>query len=169
MLQNGEFAVASTDMGHQGQGGTWGASDSQLRVDFAYRGVHTTALVAKAMIAQFYGQPSRWSYFSGCSDGGREGMMEAQRYPGDFDGIAAGTPAFNFLVQNRFYHAWNARSVVPDGKSVLLPADLPVLHAGVLAACDSLDGLKDGAILNPPACRFAPATLECRTQRKRTA
>ena len=95
--------------------------------------------------------------------------MEAQRYPGDFDGIAAGAPAFNFLVQNRFYHAWNARSVVPDGKSVLLPADLPVLHAGVLAACDSLDGLKDGAILNPPACRFAPATLECRTQRKRTA
>lgn len=163
MLQNGEFAVASTDMGHQGQGGTWGASDSQLRVDFAYRGVHTTALVAKAMITQFYGQPSRWSYFSGCSDGGREGMMEAQRYPGDFDGIAAGAPAFNFLVQNSFYHAWNARSVAPDGKSVLLPADLAMLHAGVLAACDSLDGLKDGAILNPPACRFAPATLECRT------
>jgi Tannase and feruloyl esterase len=163
MLQRGEFVTASTDMGHEGQGGTWGASDPQLRVDFAYRGVHTTALVAKALIARFYGQPPRWSYFSGCSDGGREGMMEAQRYPDDFDGIAAGAPAFNFLVQNSFYHAWNARSVAPEGMAVLLPADLPVLHAGALAACDTLDGLKDGIIQNPPACRFDPATVECRT------
>jgi feruloyl esterase len=92
-LQRGEFVTASTDMGHQGGGGTWGASDPQLRVDFAYRGVHLTAVVAKAIIAEFYGQGPRWSYFSGCSDGGREGMMEAQRYPEDFDGIAAGAPA----------------------------------------------------------------------------
>ena len=119
MLQRGEFAMASTDTGHQGQGGTWGALDPQLRVDFAYRGVHVTALVAKALIARFYGQP-RWSYFSGCSDGGREGLMEAQRYPADFDGVAAGAPAFNFLVQNSFYHAWNARTVAPDGHAVLL-------------------------------------------------
>ena len=84
-----------------------------VRVDFGYRGVHVTALVAKALITQFYGQPARWSYFSGCSDGGREGMMEAQRYPDDFDGIAAGAPAFNFLVQNSFYHAWNAPASCP--------------------------------------------------------
>ena len=82
MLQRGEFVTASTDMGHHGPGGTWGASDPQLRVDFAYRGVHTTALVAKALIARFYGQGPRRSYFSGCSDGSREAMMEAQRYPG---------------------------------------------------------------------------------------
>jgi len=163
MVQRGEFVTASTDMGHQGQGGTWGASDPQLRVDFAYRGVHTTALVAKAVIEQFYGRQARWSYFSGCSDGGREGMMEAQRYPDDFDGIAVGAPAFNFLVQNSFYHAWNARSVAPDsGPPVLLARDLPILHAAALAVCDSTDGLTDGLVAGPTACHFDPASVECR-------
>jgi feruloyl esterase len=163
MVQRGEFVTASTDMGHQGQGGTWGASDPQLRVDFAYRGVHTTALVAKAVIEQFYGRQARWSYFSGCSDGGREGLMEAQRYPDDFDGIAVGAPAFNFLVQNSFYHAWNARSVAPDsGPPVLLARDLPILHAAALAVCDSTDGLTDGLVANPTACHFDPASVECR-------
>jgi feruloyl esterase len=162
MLQRGELALASTDMGHQGQGGKWGASDLQLRVDFAYRGVHLTALVAKALIRQFYGQAPRWSYFSGCSDGGREAMMEAQRYPEDFDGIAAGAPAFNFLVQNSFYHGWNARTVAPDGKNaVLLAKDLPILHQAALAACDGLDGVKDGLISDPAACNFDPATVQC--------
>jgi len=163
MLQRGELATASTDMGHEGPGGTWGAADLQLRVDFAYRGVHTTALVAKALIERFYGQAPRWSYFSGCSDGGREGMMEAQRYPDDFDGIAAGAPAFNFLVQNSFYHAWNARSVLPDTAAppVLLIRDLPVLHAAALAACDTVDGLRDGIVSTPTACHFDPATVEC--------
>ena len=162
-VQRGEFVTASTDMGHQGQGGTWGASDPQLRVDFAYRGVHTTALVAKALIAQFYGRQARWSYFSGCSDGGREGMMEAQRYPEDFDGIAVSAPAFNFLVQNSFYHAWNARSVAPDDTTpVLVARDLPILHAAALAACDSVDGLVDGLVANPIGCHFDPTTIECR-------
>jgi feruloyl esterase len=165
MLQRGELATASTDMGHQGPGGTWAASDPQLRVDFAYRGVHVTALVAKALIAQFYGQPPRWSYFSGCSDGGREAMMEAQRYPSDFDGIAAGAPAFNFLVQNSFYHAWNARTVAPDPKSgaVLVAADLPILHRAAVGACDALDGVTDGLVADPTACRFDPATIACRS------
>ena len=89
--------------------------------------------------------------------------MEAQRYPADFDGVAAGAPAFNFLVQNSFYHAWNARSVAPDGHAVLLASDLPVLHTAALATCDTLDGLRDGIIANPPACRFDPTTVECRT------
>jgi feruloyl esterase len=162
-VQRGEFVTASTDMGHQGQGGTWAAFDPQLRVDFAYRGVHVTALVAKALIAQFYGQQARWAYFSGCSDGGREGMMEAQRYPDDFDGIAAGAPAFNFLVQNSFYHAWNARSVMPDSTGpVLLARDLGILHAAALAACDSVDGLTDGLVSTPTGCHFDPGTVECR-------
>src|SRR6476661_4534500 len=129
LLQRGELVTASTDMGHEGQGGTWGASDPQLRVDFAYRGVHTTALVAKALITQFYGQPARWSYFSGCSDGGREAMMEAQRYPDDFDGIAAGAPANNETVQNTYHHAWNVlANLDADGNSILLADKLPALH-----------------------------------------
>ena len=118
-LTRGEFAIASTDMGHDGQGGAWGASDQQLRVDFGYRGVHATALVAKALIRRYFGQAARYSYFSGCSDGGREALMEAQRYPDDFDGIAAGAPAFNFLVQNSLYHGWNARTQLADRNGVI--------------------------------------------------
>ena len=162
-LQRGEFALASTDMGHQGMGGTWGASDQQLRVDFAYRGVHATALVAKALIAQFYGQGPRHSYFSGCSDGGREGLMEAQRFPNDFDGIAAGAPAMNFLIQNSFHHAWMARSSVPDLETpVLFPADMPALHAAAVAACDAVDGVRDGLISNPLGCHFDPRSAICK-------
>jgi hypothetical protein len=161
-LQRGEFVLASTDMGHQGMGGTWGALDQQLRVDFAYRGVHATALVAKALIAQFYGQKPRYSYFSGCSDGGREGLMEAQRFPKDFDGIAAGAPAMNFLIQNSFHHAWLARSSVPDLKNpVLYPTDMPALHAAAIAACDAVDGVRDGLISDPLACHFDPRSAIC--------
>jgi hypothetical protein len=164
MLERSEFALASTDMGHEGNGGMWAVSDPQLRVDFAYRGVHATALVAKALIAQYYGQPPKFSYFSGCSDGGREGLIEAQRYPNDFDGIAAGAAALNFLVQNSFYHAWNARVVAPErGKPpVLTTDDLAILHQAAIAACDASDGTRDNIISDPPACKFDPGVTECR-------
>ena len=163
-LVRGEFATASSDMGHEGQGGKFGATDQQLRVDFAYRGMHATALVAKALIRQFYGQGPRYSYFSGCSDGGREALMEAQRFPSDFDGIAAGAPAMNFQVQNTFHHAWMALSSDPGLKGpVLTAADMPVLHAAALAACDRLDGLADGLISDPLRCRFDPMSAVCRS------
>ena len=162
-IVRGEFALASTDMGHEGMGGAWGASDQQLRADFGYRGVHATALVAKALIHQFYGQAPRFSYFSGCSDGGREALMEAQRFPKDFDGIAAGAPAMNFLVQNTIHHAWNAQSSDPGLKGpVLTPGDMAVLHAAALAACDTIDGVRDGLISDPLRCRFDPRAAICK-------
>jgi len=98
-FESGRFVVASTDMGHQGNGGTFGANPQQ-RADFAHRGVHLTARAAKALIKTFYDRAPAYSYFSGCSDGGREALIEAQRYPDDFDGIVAGAPAMNFQVQN---------------------------------------------------------------------
>lgn len=88
-LQSGRMATAGTDMGHEGPGPEFG-DNPQLRTDFAYRGVHVTAEVAKALVAAFYGRPADHSYFLGCSDGGREGLIEAERYPGDFDGVTAG-------------------------------------------------------------------------------
>ena len=91
-LANGEFAIAMTDMGHEGPGPEFG-DDPQLRVDLAYRGVHQTALAAKAFIAAFYGRAPEHSYFLGCSDGGREALMEVQRFPEDFDGVTAGSSA----------------------------------------------------------------------------
>jgi len=163
--RNGELALASTDMGHSSGGpeGAFGAKDYQLRIDFAYRGVHVTTLAAKALIARYYGQAQKYSYFSGCSDGGREALMEAQRYPEDFNGIAAGAPAMNFITQNTFYHGWNARvNTGADGKPILTADKLPVLHQAALATCDAADGLKDGLIGNPADCHVDPAAAACK-------
>jgi feruloyl esterase len=161
----GGLVVASDNMGHAGGPGVVEGAfgeDPQKRIDFAYRGNHVTALVAKRLIKLFYGQGPRYAYFSGCSDGGREALIEAQRFPEDFDGIAAGAPAMNFQVQNSFYHAWqyhaNTRA---DGSHILLKAKLPILHQAALTACDALDGLRDGLISDPRACHFDIKTVQC--------
>ena len=160
--QRGELAVASTDMGHSSSEAAW-QEDAQRRIDFAYRGVHVTALAAKALIEKFYGQKPKYSYFAGCSDGGREALMEAQRYPEDFNGITAGAPAMNFITQNTFYHAWNSRmNTGADGNPILTAHKLPILHAAAVAACDEIDGLRDGLIGDPRACRFDPSVTQCR-------
>ncbi|MBB4763887.1 feruloyl esterase [Actinoplanes digitatis] len=162
-IADGTVASATTDMGHQGRpDGSWAAGDPQAQLDFAYRGVHVTAETAKAIITAFYGRSPAYSYFTGCSDGGREGLMAAQRFPGDFDGIAAGAPANNMAVQNTFHHAWNVlANRDADGEYILLAGKLPLIHAAVLAACDKLDGLRDGQIDDPRLCRFDPARLRC--------
>ncbi|RZT09156.1 feruloyl esterase [Duganella sp. CF402] len=160
-LTAGGFVTAASDMGHRGMGGDFG-QDPQKRADFAYRGVHLTAVAAKKLIRAYYGQAPRYSYFNGCSDGGREALVEAQRYPDDFNGIIAGAPAMNFQVQNSLYHGWQARSNSDgQGKAILTAARLPLLHAAVLKQCDALDGQSDGLIADPRACRFDPAPLQC--------
>ncbi|MBV7538689.1 tannase/feruloyl esterase family alpha/beta hydrolase [Duganella sp. sic0402] len=161
LVQAGGFVTAATDMGHQGMSGEFG-QDAQKRADFAHRGVHLTALAVKKLIRAYYGQAARYAYFNGCSDGGREALVEAQRYPDDFNGIIAGAPAMNFQVQNSLYHGWQARSNSDaDGKAILLAARLPLLHAAVLKQCDALDGQVDGLIADPRACHFDPAPLQC--------
>lgn len=162
--QDGELALASTDMGHSGgMDAAWAQDHLQRVIAFAYRGVHVTTLAAKAIMNAYYGQAPKYSYFAGCSDGGREALMEAQRYPEDFDGITAGAPAMNFITQNTFYHGWNATiNLDVNGKTILTAAKLPVLHAAVVEACDALDGLKDGLISDPTACHFDPATIQCK-------
>ena len=162
---SGEFVVAATDMGTAIQRGEplgSFATDPQKRIDFAYRGNHETALVAKALIRAFYGQGPRYSYFAGCSDGGREAMIEAQRFPDDFDGISAGAPAMNFQVQNSFYHAWViAANRRPDGSAILLADKLALLHSAVIAHCDKLDGITDGLLSDPRACQVDTRWLAC--------
>lgn len=161
VLNDGGFVMAATDMGHSGGGGDWG-DDPQKRDDFAYRAQHLTAGAARALIRAFYGQDARFSYFNGCSDGGREALMEAMRFPDDFDGIIAGAPAMLFQVQNTIFHAWQAASNHDDdGEIVLTKGRLPILHEAVMTACDGLDGLEDGIIALPAACDFDPGDIVC--------
>lgn len=161
-LKTGAFAVASTDMGHKTVDTTFG-DDPQKRADFAHRGVHLTALASKKLIHVFYGRKAEYAYFTGCSDGGREALIEAQRYPEDFNGIIAGAAALNFQVQKVFFHGWVARANTgPDGKPIILASRLPILHKAVLTQCDVLDGQIDGLISDPRLCRFDPSVVQCK-------
>jgi len=164
VVADGTVASATTDMGHQGlNDGSWAANNPQAQIDFAYRGMHVTSQMAKAIIAKFYGKRPVYSYFNGCSDGGREALMEAQRYPDDFDGIAAGAPASNMVVQNTFHHGWNVlTNKDASGNYILLADKLPLIHAAVLAQCDGQDGVVDGVINDPRSCHFDPASLLCK-------
>ena len=163
----GDVAVAATDDGHVGRtptvvdDGSWGANDQAARDDFEFRAPHVVSRASKAIIRAFYGAPPKKSYFTGCSDGGREGLLLAQRYPADFDGVVAGAPA-NYWSPLLEFQAWLARvNTAADGAPILTAAKLPALHAAVLAACDRLDGLTDGQLDDPRACHFDPATLTC--------
>jgi feruloyl esterase len=162
---DGEFVVSSDDMGHQmimgEEMGAYG-DDPQKRIDFAYRGNHQTTLVTKALIQAFFGQAPRYSYFSGCSDGGREALMEAQRFPDDFDGISAGAPVALFTVQNSFYHAWNfLANRRADGTNILIKSRLNILHDAAVAHCPTLSGVQDGVLEDPRACKFDPPWVQC--------
>jgi hypothetical protein len=163
-LNNGEFAMASDNMGHVAGGSNDGnfGTDPQLRVDFAYRADHVLALTAKALIDQFYGGPPHWSYFDGCSEGGHEGLAEVQRYPHDFNGVLAGAPATITQELNTFYQPWLASVDFDSGGHQIMPASkLALLHQAVLANCDGKDGLVDGQIDDPRACTFSPQSLAC--------
>ncbi|MEU0797959.1 tannase/feruloyl esterase family alpha/beta hydrolase [Amycolatopsis sp. NPDC005961] len=164
----GDVAVAATDDGHVGttpavvDDGSWGQHDQAARDDFEFRAPHVVSRASKAIIQAFYGAPPKKSYFTGCSDGGREGLLLAQRYPADFDGIVAGAPAGYWGPLLGVYQTWLARvNNAADGSPVLTAAKLPALHAAVLAACDRLDGLTDGQLDDPRACHFDPAKLTC--------
>lgn len=164
LVQTGGFVTAATDMGHSGQSSSW-ASNTQQQADFAYRGQHITTLAAKKLIQAYYGQAQKYSYFIGCSDGGREALMAAQRYPNDYNGIIAGAPAAHFQIQNSLYHGWNviAQSTTGDstGNATLYADKATLLHKAVVAACGGQSGAPDGLLADPRACSFDPASIEC--------
>jgi len=160
----GDFAVSATNDGHSGAGfdALWAATDEQERVDLGTRAVHVVSVASKAIIRAFYGIAPQRSYFMGCSDGGREALSEAQRFPADFDGIVAGAPANVWGPLNGEFQVWVARiNTDAQGDSILTPAKLPALHAAAIASCDGVDGLVDGQIDDPRACRFDPASIRC--------
>jgi hypothetical protein len=156
------YATASTDTGHDARldpfgslGASFAYDNPQAEIDYAYRAVHVTAETAKAIIEAYYGSPPSYSYFVGCSTGGRQGMMEAQRYPLDFDGIIVGSPVLNFTGVV-MWGIWNAMAL--SGNGSISDAELKVLANAVYDKCDAADGLLDGLINNPPDCTFNPTT-----------
>lgn len=159
------YAAAGTDMGHETPFGTisarWAYGHPQKLIDWAYRANHLTTLFAKDIIRAYYGSAPRRSYFQGCSDGGREALMEASRYPSDYDGIISGAPASPWTrTLTDFVSNYQALNGAPGAE--LPDSDLKLLHSAVLARCDTLDGVKDGIVSYPPACHFDPAVLRCR-------
>jgi pimeloyl-ACP methyl ester carboxylesterase len=163
-------AVVSTDAGHSGGGPEFGL-DPRARIDFGHAALDRVARFAKDVLARVYGRGPARSYFVGCSNGGRQAFVAAQRFPDLFDGIVAGAPGFN-LPRAAVGEAWNTQAVAaiattqdPNGKPYLpgtfSAADLALLAEGILDACDALDGLVDGMVDDLPGCRFSPATLRC--------
>jgi feruloyl esterase len=159
-LQEG-YAASSTDTGHHGADATFAPGHAEKVVDFAYRAVHEMTLKSKAMIQAFYGRAPRLSYWNGCSTGGRQGLMEAQRYPEDFDAIIAGAPA-NYQVHLHSFDLALASVYLKDTDHLVPAAKLETLNKAVLAACDAADGVKDGLLTDPRKCQFDPSTLLCK-------
>lgn len=158
----GGYATAGTDTGHEGEAAdaSWAYKHPEKIIDFGYRALHLTTETAKSLTQSFYGKPPRHSYFDSCSDGGREALMEAQRFPEDFDGILAGAPA------NNWTHLLAtgvdvSRTVFGNPASYLPSIKLPAITKAVLAACDAQDGVKDGIVNDPQKCHFDPAVLRC--------
>jgi hypothetical protein len=156
------YAASDSDTGHRANfiDARWALGHPEKVADFGYRAVHETAEKAKALITAFYGYPARKSYFSSCSDGGREALMEAQRFPADYDGILAGAPANDWteLLAN----AAEETQMLADTAKYIPPSKLPAIQAATLAACDAQDGVKDGIINDPSRCKFDPSVLLCK-------
>lgn len=165
------YAVTNSNMGHDNgvePGASFAFNNRQAEIDFGYRAVHLTVVAGKRLVREFYGRSQDYAYFEGCSQGGRQGFMSAQRFPGDFDGIVAGAPAFNYQGLNAA-GTWNLQRVFRDKLAGNLAVDtngdgtpdslnlVNLLHEKVLQACDANDGVRDGVVSDPLNCSFDPS------------
>jgi len=155
------YATASNDTGHKGGSASFVVGHPEKLIDFGYRAMHEMAVHSKAIIQAFYRRAPQLSYYEGCSTGGRQGMMEAQKYPEDFDAIIAGAPVYNVVHLNVSQVSLQV-DMLKD-QSRLVPQEKVRLFAdAVMAACDEKDGVKDNIISEPRACKFDPAVLLCK-------
>ena len=161
-LQHG-YVATGTDTGHTGSpiDAGWALGHPEKIIDFGYRGIHEMTRVAKLVIPQFYGSGPKRSYFAGCSDGGREALMEAQRYPEDYDGILAGAPA-NYWTGLLSLGVVDTQAVTATPASFIPPAKIATIGKAVIAACDKLDGVADGVLNDPRQCHFDPSAIQCK-------
>jgi feruloyl esterase len=158
------YATAASDVGHQGSpiDGTFLVGHPEKLIDFGHRAVHETAVAAKAAIAAFYGSAPKRSLYASCSTGGRIGLMQAYRYPDDYDGISALAPA-NQMVPLMVMSLWTGAATMKDEASRIPPAKFALIQRAALTACDATDGVQDGVITHPPSCKFDPGVLQCKS------
>ena len=159
------YATASTDTGHVSKDSadsSWALGHPDLVADFGYRGLHVMTENGKALTRMVYETPPRYSYYVGCSKGGQQGLMEAQRFPADYDGLVAGAPAQNATRSYLAGHLWAALATEKDPESHIPAQKIPVLARAVTAACDAIDGITDGVVDDPRRCHFDTASLTCR-------
>ncbi len=157
------YAATATDTGHAGSpiDAAWAMGHPEKVADFGHRGIHEMTRVAKAIVQAFYVKAPQRSYFAGCSDGGREALMEAQRYPEDYDGILAGAPA-NYWTRLLTLAAVDTQALTADAASFIPATKIPAIAEAVNASCDDKDGVKDGVLNDPRQCKFDPATIQCK-------
>jgi len=155
------YATTSTDTGHVGNTASFALGHPEKVIDIGYRAVHEMTVQAKAIINGYYNSAPKYSYFNGCSLGGRQGITEAQRYPADYDGIVAGAVAWGGM--DRYVGViMNQAAMLKTSGAYIPPEKYHAVHEAVLEACDGLDGVKDGILENPLACRFDPKVLQCK-------
>ena len=155
------YAAASTDTGHTGNTASFALGHPEKLIDFGWRAVHEMTVASKAIVAAHYGNPPKFSYWNGCSAGGRQAMAEAQRFPADYDGIIAGAPGLDWT--GRAAEAVRIQQALDDTPAArLLQPQRQLLHRVVVDACDALDGMTDGLLENPARCTFDPAVLLCK-------
>ncbi len=156
------YAAASTDTGHGGSDASWALGHPEKIVDYGHRAIHEMTEKAKLIVNTFYGDGPKYSYFSSCSNGGRQALMEAQRYPNDYDGIIAGAPA-NYFTHILTGFAWNMQATLNDPASYIPASKLKAIETAALATCDGRDGVTDGVLDDPTQCHFDPAALLCKS------
>ena len=155
------YATASTDTGHTGNTASFGLGHPEKVIDFGWRAVHEMTVAAKTIVTAHYATAPKWSYWNGCSAGGRQAMKEAQRFPADFNGIVAGAPGLNWT--SRAAQAVRvAKTLAKNEAARVTKAERELLHRAALGTCDAIDGVTDGLIENPKRCTFDPGVLECK-------
>jgi feruloyl esterase len=157
------YATSSTDTGHTGttESAVWALGHPELVVDYGFRAIHEMTRQAKSIVHAFYGERPQYAYFNGCSTGGRQALMEVQRFPHDYHGVTAGAPA-NSLTHIQMGGNWISQALHEDPASFIPTDKIPLIDSAVLAACDAQDGLIDGVIDDPRRCDFDPAVLQCK-------
>lgn len=162
------YAVVVTDMGHQAPSyqASWAYDNLGAEIDFAYRATHVVTVAAKAIVERFYGVPAGRAYFRGCSTGGRQGLVEAQRFPADYDGIISGAPVLNETATGALHLIWSGRANLdPDDRPVLTASRVEQIHEQIVSACDGIDGQRDRLIDDPRRCDWEKILTVCKRNR----